>query len=480
LSARSRRVVAPAPPLLPLLEARTSFGLDALRADLGTLAGISIRSGSWGVMVSSLSIGDTLFSINADVPHQPASTQKLLTSVLALDALGPQYRYRTEVLRTGALRDGRVDGDLVLRGDGDPSLSTRFFGRTADTPMDSLVASVKRAGVREVTGRVIGDASAFEARATPEGWHPRILQDGYAGKVSALSLNENLVWVTIRPTTRGAAAQVVLEPATTAIPLSANVRTVRGARSPLRLSRTSAGITVTGSIGELSVPRSYSYIVEDPSSFTTGAFLAALRRNGITVANGMSMARTPATAESVTVWQSAPLETLLTVMNRESNNVIAEHLFRAASRGADRHTTGAASTADTAIHGLLMRSAGVRGGAVRSTDGSGLSQLDAVSPRAMVQLLAWADRSKWGPLLHASLPLAGESGTLRRRMVGTTAQTNLHAKTGTTSEIIALAGYVTARNGELLAFSIMYNGRDLWRAREAIDAMAVTLANWAR
>jgi len=83
-------------------------------------------------------------------------------------------------------------------------------------------------------------------------------------------------------------------------------------------------------------------------------------------------------------------------------------------------------------------------------------------------------------LLHASLPLAGHSGTLRHRMMGTAAQTNLHAKTGTTNDIVALAGYVTARNGELLAFTMMYNGHDRWRAREAIDAIGITLANWSR
>lgn len=478
--ARVRRVVRPAAPALPLLEARTPFGLDGLRADLGTLAATSIRNGSWGMMVTSITHGDTLFSINADVPHVPASTQKMLTTVLALDALGPQYRFRTEVLRTGALRDGRIEGDIVLRGDGDPSLSTRFFGRSADAAMDSLAQRVVKAGVREVTGRVIGDASAFEARSVPEGWHPRILQDAYAGRVSALTLNENVVWVTIRPTTRGGAADVVLEPATTAIPLRANVRTVAGRRSPLKISRTSAGISVTGTIGVDAGPRSYSYIVEDPATFTTGAFLSALRRNGVTVANGMTMSRTPAGAEPVMVWESAPLETLLTVMNRESVNVIAEHVFRAASRGSDRHTMGSAFTADTALRALLQRTAGVRADALHSTDGSGLSQLDQISPRAMVQMLSWADNSPWGALVHASLPLAGESGTLRQRMKFTTAQTNLHAKTGTTNDVVALAGYVTARNGELLAFAMLYNGRDRWRAREAIDAIGVTLANWSR
>ncbi len=476
---RSRLVKVRAP-ALPLLEARTPFGLDNLRMDLGALAETAIRSGSWGIMVTSITQGDTLFSINADVPHVPASTQKMLTSVLALNSLGPGYRFRTEVLHTGTLQNGRVDGDLILRGDGDPSLSTRFFGRSPDAAMDTLAMRVVRAGIREVSGRVIGDASAFEARSIPEGWHPRILQDAYAGRVSALTLNENVVWVTIRPTRRGSAAEVVLEPATTAIPLRANVRTVAGRRSPLRFSRSNAGISVSGTIGADAGPRSYSYIVEDPASFTTGAFVAALRRNGVTVTNGMAMAGTPSGAMPVISWESPPLETLLAVMNRESVNVIAEHLFRAASRGADRHTTGTAFTADTALRALLQRTAGVRSDAIRSSDGSGLSQFDHVSPRAMVQMLSWADRASWGPLLHASLPLAGESGTLRHRMRYTTAQTNLHAKTGTTNDVVALAGYVTARNGELLAFAMLYNGRDRWRARSAIDAIGVTLANWSR
>ncbi len=474
---RPRRPAAPAlPPLLP----GTAFGLDGLRADLGALAGTSIRSGSWGMMVVSLSHGDTLFSINADVPYLPASTQKMLTSVFALNTLGPQYRYHTDVLHTGTMRDGTIDGDLILRGDGDPSMSARFIGGKPDAAMDSLAARVVKAGVRAVSGRVIGDASAFEARSIPEGWHPRILQDAYAGRVSGLSLNENLVWVTIRPTTRGSAADVVLEPATAAIPVRSAVRTVAGRGTKLKFARNSNGITVSGSIGADVFQRSYSYIVEDPASFTTGAFLAALERSGVRVGNGFTLATTPVTAQPVTSWNSAPLETLLTVMNRESVNVIAEHLYRAAARGVDRHAMGTALIADTAVRSLLQRNAGVRADAVTSTDGSGLSQLDKVSARAMVQLLGWADRSSWGPLLHASLPLAGESGTLRTRMRFSTAQTNLHAKTGTTNDVVALAGYVTARNGELLAFAMLYNGRDRWRAREAIDAIGITLANWSR
>lgn len=475
-----RRVRAPAAPPLPAILPRYSVGLASLRAGLDSLTTSAVRSGSWGVMVVSLSHGDTLISINGDVPHTPASTMKMLTSVLALDALGPAYRFRTDILRTGPLRDGRVDGDLIIRGDGDPSLSTRFFGSNTNAAMDSIAARVARAGVREVSGRVIGDAGAFESRSVPAGWHPRILQDAYAGKVSALSLNENLVWATVRPTAPGQPADVVLEPATTAIPVRASVKTVAGARTALRFSRVDGTIIVTGKIGVDAGSRSRSYTVDDPATFTTGAFLAALRRNGITVTGDMTMAATPTSAQIVASWESAPLETLLTVMNRESVNVIAEHVYRAAARGADRRRVGSAATADSLVRALLERSAGVRQGAIRTTDGSGLSQLDAVSPRAMVQLLAWADRAPWGRLLHASMPLAGESGTLRRRMWGTTAQTNLHAKTGTTNDVTALAGFVTARNGELLAFAVSYNGLDRERARQGSDAIGVTLANWSR
>ena len=451
-----------------------------LRSDLGSLTTESVRSGSFGVFVVSLSHGDTLFAQNADVPHVTASTMKVLTSVLALDVLGPNYRYRTDVLRTGPLRDGRVTGDLVLRGDGDPSLSMRFFGANPNAAMDSIAARVARAGVREVTGQVIGDASAFEARSVPEGWHPRILGDAYAGKVSALSLNENVIWAAAAPGALGGAATITLEPATTAIPVRSTVRTVRGGGSSVRFVKRDGVIFASGQIGVSSPPRAYSFTVDDPATFTTGAFVAALQRQGITVANGMTMGATPSSAQVVSSWESAPLETLLTVMNRESVNVIAEHVYRAAARGPDRKRVGTAVAADSAIRALLERSAGVARGAVRTTDGSGLSQQDAVSPRALVQLLAWADRTPWGRLLHASMPLAGESGTLRGRMWGTAAQTNLHAKTGTTNEVSALAGFVTARNGELLAFTVLYNGLDRSRAREASDAIGVTLANWSR
>jgi D-alanyl-D-alanine carboxypeptidase/D-alanyl-D-alanine-endopeptidase (penicillin-binding protein 4) len=117
---------------------------------------------------------------------------------------------------------------------------------------------------------------------------------------------------------------------------------------------------------------------------------------------------------------------------------------------------------------------------IYAADGSGLSVLDKLTARSMIQLLSYAHRAPWSAQFHASLPVAGESETLRGRMRGTPAQGNLHAKTGTTNTVISLGGYVTARNGEVIAFCFIYNGADRWGARAAMDQMGATLAEFGR
>jgi serine-type D-Ala-D-Ala carboxypeptidase/endopeptidase (penicillin-binding protein 4) len=123
---------------------------------------------------------------------------------------------------------------------------------------------------------------------------------------------------------------------------------------------------------------------------------------------------------------------------------------------------------------------GAAPGAVFAADGSGLSILDHVTPRSLVQLLGYADHAPWSDAFHTSLPIAGQSELLRHRMRSTPAQGNLHAKTGTTNSVISLGGYVTSKNGEMLAFAFIYNGGDRWNAKSTIDAMGATLAGFQR
>jgi D-alanyl-D-alanine carboxypeptidase/D-alanyl-D-alanine-endopeptidase (penicillin-binding protein 4) len=392
---------------VPVIRYTSPRSAAALSADLGSMAS-RVRSGQFGIMAISLTRGDTLFTWNAGAPLLPASTMKMVTTAIAFERLGPRYQFSTDVLYDGTLSpDGTLDGNVYLRGDGDPSLSGRYMTGGPDAPIAFLVDQLVARGIRHITGSVIGDATAFDDRLIPEGWLTRYLQSGYAARVSALSLNENVVWVTIAP---GGAR---LEPATNAIRLVSNVRTVPGGGARLSVRRfTDGSVQVSGTIGSRSPPRRYVYIVEDPAKFTTGALRATLIAKGITIDGGLGLGKTPSSAVKIASIQSPTL--------------------------------------------------------------------DRITPRTMTQMLGYAHGADWGPSFHASLPVAGESELLRRRMKGSPAQGNLHAKTGTTNDVIALGGYVTATNGEVIAFSFLYNGRDRWTAKSMIDVMGETLASFAR
>lgn len=469
-------------PAVPVLRHTSPRGEIALAADLHTLLHARTTSGVWGVVVSSLSRGDTLFDFRGDAPMLPASTLKLYTTALAFDRLGPTHQLSTGILHDGTLDgDGTLHGSLYLVGGGDPSLSTRYAGGAGpDAPMTTLARLVADAGIKRITGDVIGDASAFDAKRIPDGWLSRYLNDSYASRVSALSLNENLLNVVIAP---GKGAGIVsLQPATIAYKVVNNTRTVAGSRAArLVVSRTSDGtIVARGTIGSRSEPKVYQVVVDDPALMTTGAFHKALERTGIAVEGTLRMGTAPSHARTVATYRSPPLWALAGDMNRESVNHIAELLFRSAARPGAPDGVGSAEAANASLRQFLVQKVGVRGDAVSAADGSGLSSLDRITARSLVQLLGYANRSPWRQEFRQSLPVAGQSDMLRRRMVATPAQGNLHAKTGTTSEVIALGGYVNARNGELLAFSFLYNGTDRWHARETIDAMGATLADWSR
>lgn len=479
--AAQRRRRTPPPPPPPA--ATTPRGAIALRRDLGTIMTSRTRSGTWSASVVSLTRGDTLFQANAGVPVLPASTMKLLTSAIALERLGPNYRFSTDVLRDGEVdASGTLNGNIYIRGDGDPSFSRRFHPGKYSEPVDKLARAVAAAGIRRVTGAVIGDATAFDNELYPEGWLDRYKGASYAARVSALSLAENVLWVTVDPAGRpGANATVTIEPATTTIAIRGSVRTIAGGGAAVRASYTSDGnIQVSGRIGMRSPVRRFGLVVNNPPAFTTGAFHAALRAAGVQVQGGARLSKTPANATRITSLLSPPLEQLVAIMNRESINLFAELLLRNAVRGPGREGQGSATAAAALLRNFFSEKMKTDPSQLAVADGSGLSTLDRVTGNQMAELLGYAHTAPWGPAFHASLPVAGHSELLRRRMRTGGAGGNLHAKTGTTNNVLALAGYVTSENGEVVAFSFIYNGSDRWNARASIDAMGETIARWVR
>lgn len=453
-------------------------------ADLSaTLTSTLLRTkgkGTWGVMVVSLTNGDTLFGHNADRQLLPASTMKLFTSALALDHFGPDGRFETRLLHTGSISaDGVIQGNLILRGAGDPTFGGLAADRHSISPMKTLARSVAAAGITRVTGSLIGDASGYDDSKVPDGWRRRYLYASYAARVSALSFNENQVTIIVRA--NGKKATVGFNPPILGVELTNRVTVVAGSRSArVRVAQDSVAgkVTVSGWIGSRSADRGYKLVVDNPELFAVGALKAALAAEGVRVDGAIRIGQVRDSLPTVASLPSPPLQEMISQMNGESNNHFAELLFRNVALAVGAR--GSATSANSLLDRFLTEKVHVSANSVFAADGSGLSTLDRVTPRSMVQLLDYAKKASWGSVLEQSLPVAGRTETLARRMRRTVAAGNLRAKTGTTNDVASLGGYVTASNGEDLVFSIIYNGTDRWRARDAIDRIGVTLATFTR
>jgi D-alanyl-D-alanine carboxypeptidase/D-alanyl-D-alanine-endopeptidase (penicillin-binding protein 4) len=480
-TSRARRTTRPARATArpaPATSWTSPRGAAELANDLGSMINNRVRGGNFGVMVVSLTRGDTLYAHNAGEMMQPASTMKLFSTAAALDRFGPEHRFSTDVLRDGAIgADGVLAGNIYLRADGDPSMSSRFW-KDANYPMNTLARSVAAAGVKRIRGDLVYDATAFDDQLIPEGWKTKYLGAAYAARVSALSLNENVYWVVVKP--EGGKAVVSLDPASTTMPFRSSVRLTGGSGGRITARQRGDTIYITGAVGSSGGEKRYSLVMPDPALYTAGALRAALQGAGITVDGAIRAGKTPANAEKVASFLSPPLSEIISEMNRESINVVAELLFRDAARATAPGGQASAEAGLANMRNFLTTKVGARANAISVRDGSGLSTLDSLTPRTMIELLSYAHHGPWSSAFHGSLPVAGESELLRRRMRSTPAQGNLHAKTGTTDTVIGLGGYVTAKDGEIIAFSFIYNGHDRWNAKATMDAMGATLANFVR
>jgi D-alanyl-D-alanine carboxypeptidase/D-alanyl-D-alanine-endopeptidase (penicillin-binding protein 4) len=491
-SAPAPAVAVAAPPVVPaILE---------LQSDLERL----IRSpgwkgDEWGVMVVSLDKGDTLFSHRPDATLAPASNLKLYTSAAALYYLGPNYRYSTYVLSSAPVEGGVLKGDLVLYGTGDPTLSDRFFA-SKTTVWEMFADSLAAQGITEIAGDVVGDGSYFAGRGYGEGWQESYITAWYAAPVGALSFNDNIVTVRITPGAQvGAAPSVRFVPGGEGLALQNEATTAGpGGRTALQVTRTTydGPIVVKGQIALGSAGVWQAIPVSDPARYTAAALRETLLKRGIVVRGGvrevLEAADSPVTGRSVfapafdktpplrvlAIHQSPTLQEILTVLNHKSHNLFAEAVLRTVGRVAVGE--GTVEGGERAVRYLLECETGNDSLPLAMHDGSGLSVLNRVAPRTTIRLLSYMARSPMWDDYRATLPEAGDPQGLKR-MYKTRAEGNLRAKTGTIDHVSALSGYVTAANGERLAFSIMSNKvPSTWRAKRVEDAIGARLALFVR
>jgi D-alanyl-D-alanine carboxypeptidase/D-alanyl-D-alanine-endopeptidase (penicillin-binding protein 4) len=455
----------------------------------------AFASARWGLLAVSLDTGDTLVARNVDAPLAPASNMKLLVTAAALHHLGPDFRWETLLVSDAPVVAGVLEGDLTLYGTGDPGLARRLHGDD-DAPLDSLAARLRAAGVQRIRGRVLGDGSFFQGPSRLPDWDRRDLNDWFTAASPALSYAENVVRFRVEAPPRGARPRVHLHPAHGGVDLRNEARVASGrARAPLWLVREDpeAPVRVTGELSRSARDVYRTMTVQDPLRTAAHAMTAALRRAGIavdgapaTVAEAehsvLSRSRvhvsgpgTPGGVRTLARFRSPPLLETLRVVNRRSHNLYADMVLK---------TLGRVVAGDGSFHGggevveaFATAELGVPRGSLRVLDGSGLAAGNRVTAGSLVELLAWAHRSRHGPDFSSTLPEAG-SRELNRRMARTAAAGNLRAKTGTIQGVSALSGIVTTGDGEAVAFSIVGNGlRSPYAAKRRVeDALGVALA----
>jgi D-alanyl-D-alanine carboxypeptidase/D-alanyl-D-alanine-endopeptidase (penicillin-binding protein 4) len=438
---------------------------------------------SWGIVIDSLDRHDRLFDLNSRTLFVPASVAKLVSVATAAEAVGWDYRFETNVLTTGSISQGRLFGDVIVVGSGDPSIGGRGGGDFA-----AFVSAIKAAGFERIEGRIVGDDDALEEPRPQLAWAWDDLGYPTGSLFGALNLAENRTAVTVRPgPSAGERATVDLDARATGRPIEDRV--VTGAPgSPLLVwpeqRPGEAALTIAGSIPIGAPPAQLAISAGNPTRWFANVLRNRLIEEGIVVtgeATDIDDLTTPLDRSDATMlftYRSPPLFEIARPLLKESINLYAEAFMRL---NADR---GTLPTNDSALEGLRKRLTawGVPEGSYQLVDGSGLSRRDAISPEAVMMVLQrMADSSGTGPFVDA-LPVAGIDGSLADRMKGTAAEGNVRAKTGTMSNIRSLAGYVTTRSGEDLAFVILVNDFEGTgaAANQAIDAIAIRLAEFTR
>ncbi|HEV2880540.1 MAG TPA: D-alanyl-D-alanine carboxypeptidase/D-alanyl-D-alanine-endopeptidase [Pyrinomonadaceae bacterium] len=507
-------------PAAPVAPVRT---LEALRAGIEEVLGApELAPATLGLKVVSLDTGRVLFEENAGKLLVPASNMKLYTVAAAFDRLGADYRFITSVYAQELPdKKGKLRGDLVLYGRGDPTFSTRFNGGDYFKAIDELAARIVAAGVRQVEGDFVGDESYFTGPPRSPGWEWDDLQWYYGADVSALTVNNNALDLSVKPGARAGDAGVV-----TTGPASPSIRVVvprgkeemtyaphfltfinrvttapRGAKRDISVHRPLGQnfIEVAGQIPEGDPGYTGSVAVARPALLFASMLRAALEKQGVSIKGRTRIIDAPMRPQpeppslagqpiknpypvEIARRESPPFSEIAAQTLKPSDNLYTELILRALGKqfpSTDPKLTSA--EAGLSVIRTFLNEAGVNTAHLAFVDGSGLARQNLITAESTVQLLVYMSKHRHAQAWRDAQPVAGVDGTLRGRMRNTVAAGNVRAKTGTLNNVSGLSGYVTSAAGERLAFSIIVNHYpdDNPPRQNYMDAIAVLLASFA-
>ncbi|MEX2284163.1 MAG: D-alanyl-D-alanine carboxypeptidase/D-alanyl-D-alanine-endopeptidase [Gemmatimonadota bacterium] len=472
--------------LAMILASRAAAQQTRPAGDLGTRISAIINDGAlarahWGIEVRDIASGASLYQHNAQQLFIPASNQKLIVAATAAWHLPHDFRYRTAVKATGAVRNGTLEGDLIVRGSGDPTISARYES-SRTTVFDRWADSLRARGITRINGGIVVDQTLFDATKVRPDWQAYDLNWWYAGPVAPLGFNDNAIDFRVAPGAEGAPAAITWEPKSEFVVLLNRTRTgAKGSPYTLDFDRIPGSDTVFA-YGQLPVDaavRNESFAVRDPGYYAGFVFREALERKGISVgtrAVRVIVAPEPTpTGSPLFEYASPPLPRIIGPILQTSQNWFAEMLLKTVA--AQISGEGSWTAGLELKRKFLVDIAKIDSTEFRLRDASGLSTGNLVTPHALAQLIRLiANEPKLRPALDA-LPSSGaETGSLRTRL--TDLKGRVRAKTGSVSNVDALTGIVETASGRRLAVSIIVNntGQSSTRARTAIDEIVRVIA----
>lgn len=423
----------------------------------------SLKGSQWSICALDMETGDTIAQWNPELALPGASITKLFSTAAALATLGPDYKATTKIYMDGPLKNGILNGNVWIVGGGDVSLGSRYFHEpgTEFQFLDQWVLELKKIGIQYITGSIIADAEAFGYESCPIGWERADMGNYYGCGAYGLNFFDNTLKLTFKTSAPGTLLQlqsVYPNDLSYKLTIEAKAASINNDQSYVHGIPFDSQRKITGS---LPANRS-AYVVKasmpDPEKLLAQLFYEALQKNGLRVDGGPLSKRLSSekldmkSAQLLFTHVGRTVNEIVFWTNQRSVNLYAEGLLRQV--GYHRYGFGSYENGLKVLDSLNS-SWGV--GPVQIVDGSGLSKANNISARQFVNLLNEQINTDYFPWFYGSLPIAGQSGTVKSLCAGQIGAGRIHAKSGSIDGIKAYAGYIESLEGHMICFAIIAN-----------------------
>jgi D-alanyl-D-alanine carboxypeptidase/D-alanyl-D-alanine-endopeptidase (penicillin-binding protein 4) len=436
------------------------------------IAAQRLPAGSVSFAIIDPDTGRLIAGQNVDAPRSPASTIKVVTTFASLDTLGPAYVWHTRAAVRGEITDGTLDGDLVLKGGGDPYMTIERWW--------SFVRTLRDTGLKTIRGDIVIDDTAFSLPAEDPGAFDGRPNRSYNVLPDALMVNFQSVEFRVVPNEDMHRVDIVTTPSPVNLAIENHISLASGRCTAAAdrvafevLSESWDRVAFSGVLSPNCMQRNFARVLLHPADYAYGTFVALWRELGGNFDGGLRVGPTPANARTIVNFDSLTLGEVIRLTNKYSNNLMARHLLLA--MGGERFGLPATPDKGAAAMAEWSQQRGLALQGMSIDNGSGLSRLTHISVLQMAQVLCLAYRSRYAPEFMASLPLAGVDGTMRSRMKDAQAG-SVRLKTGHIDGVSGVAGYVVTPAGRTFVLvSLVNDPRADYGAAEPVHA---SLVNW--